>query len=199
MELAGRKTFKEFPSHQASGPPGLCGRSSRQEVTLANQSSVAPRPGLPVLGQPGIGHAGGTGVVIELVSFTSGRRARMDSKTLSKVLHLAMFHGWTPERLTTQPPSASWDTEIIVPYIEPYLFGTVSDSDAAGLVKGLKRMLDSEALGLPLPVLFAAAAILAIAENGSFGIVTETPTEGSAQLPADSAQTRPESTAVTGS
>jgi len=138
-------------------------------------------------------------VDIELVSFTSGRRARMDSKTLSKVLHLAMFHGWTPERLTTQPPSASWDTEIIVPYIEPYLFGTVSDSDAAGLVKGLKCMLDSEALGLPLPVLFAAAAILAIAENGSFGIVTETPTEGSAQLPADSAQTRPESTAVTGS
>ena len=97
----------------------------------------------------------------------------MDSKTLSKVLHLAMFHGWTPERLTTQPPSASWDTEIIVPYIEPYLFGSVSDPDAANLVRGLKRMLESEALGLQLPVLFAAAAIVAIAENGSFGIVTE--------------------------
>ena len=136
---------------------------------------------------------------IELVSFTSGRRARMDPKTLSKVLHLAMFHGWTPERLTTQPPSASWDTEIIVPYIEPYLFGTVSDSDAASLVKGLKSMLDSEALGLPLPVLFAAAAILAIAENGSFGIVMDTPTDGSAQPPADSVQTPSPPAVVTGS
>jgi hypothetical protein len=116
-------------------------------------------------------------VDIELVSFKSSRRARLESKTLSKVLHMAMFHGWTPERLAAQPPSASWDTEIIVPYIEPYLFGSVSDSDAAGLVKGLKRMLQSEALGLQLPVLFAAAAILAVAEDGSFGIVAET-TEG---------------------
>ncbi len=114
---------------------------------------------------------------IEVVSFSSGRRARLESKTVSKVLHLAMFHGWTPERLNAQPPSASWDTEIIVPYIEPYLFGTVSESDAASLVKGLKSMLDSEALGLPLPVLFAAAAILAIAQNGSFGIVMDTPAD----------------------
>jgi hypothetical protein len=136
----------------------------------------------------GTGHADCTGVDIELVSFTSGRRARLDSKTLSKVLHMAMFHGWTPERLTTQPPSASWDTEIIVPYIEPYLFGTVSETDAASLVKGLKCMLESEALGLPLPMLFAAAAILAIAENGSFGIVMENPANASAQPPADTTQ-----------
>jgi hypothetical protein len=121
----------------------------------------------------GIRRAGPAGVDIELVSFKSGRRARLDSKTLSKVLHLAMFHGWKPERLATQPPSASWDTEIIVPYIEPYLFGSVSDPDAANLVRGLKRMLESEALGLQLPVLFAASAILAIAEDGSFGLVTE--------------------------
>jgi hypothetical protein len=149
--------------------------------------------------RPGISHANRTGVDIELVSFTSGRRARLDSKTLSKVLHMAMFHGWTPERLTTQPPSASWDTEIIVPYIEPYLFGTVSDSDAASLVKGLKCMLDSEALGLPLPVLFAAAAMLAIAENGSFGIVMETPADAPAQPSGDSTQKPPQPALVTGS
>ena len=136
----------------------------------------------------GIRCAAEEAVDIEVVSFTSGRRARLDSKTLSKVLHLAMFHGWTPERLAAQPPSASWDTEIIVPYIEPYLFGTVSESDAASLVKGLKRMLESESLGLPLPLLYAAAAILAIAENGSFGIVMETPPHGSNQAAADGAQ-----------
>jgi hypothetical protein len=130
----------------------------------------------------GIRRAARAGVDIELVSFKSGRRARLDSKTLSKVLHLAMFHGWSPERLTTRPPSASWDTEVIVPYIEPYLFGSVSDPDAASLVHGLKCMLESEALGLQLPVLFAAAAVLAVAENGSFGMVAEN-AAGTSQLP----------------
>jgi len=112
-------------------------------------------------------------VDVGLVSFTSGRRARMDSKTFSKVLHLAMFHGWTPERLTAQPPSASSDTEIIVPYIEPYLFGSVSHTDAEALAAGLMRMLDSEAFGLPAPVHFAAISILALAECGAFGVVAE--------------------------
>jgi hypothetical protein len=124
---------------------------------------------------PGIWHAGGSGVHVELVSFTSGRRVRLESKILCKVLHLAMFHGWCPERLTAQPPSASWDTEIIVPYLQPYLFGTVSEEDASALAAGLKRMLASEALGLPPQVHFAAVAILAVTEKGSFGLVLETP------------------------
>jgi hypothetical protein len=119
----------------------------------------------------------GSSVHVQLVSFDSGRRARLESKVLCKVLHLAMFHGWRPERLATQPPSASWDTELIVPYIQPYLFGTVSNSDASALAAGVKRMLASEALGLPAQVHFAAVAILAIAESGSFGLVLDSPCE----------------------
>jgi hypothetical protein len=95
-----------------------------------------------------------------------------------------MFHGWRPERLTAQPPSASWDTEVIVPYIEPYLFGTVSSSDASALTLGLKRMLASEALGLPPQVHFAAVAILAVAESGSFGLVLEDPNAHPSRSPA---------------
>ncbi len=95
----------------------------------------------------------------------------MDSKVFSKVLHMAMFHGWTPERLSVQPPSASWDTQVIVPYIEPYFCGLVSHTDAAALSAGLKRMLQSEALGLPPTVHFAAISILAVADRGAFEVV----------------------------
>jgi hypothetical protein len=128
---------------------------------------------------------------VELVSFTSGRRVRLDSKVLCKVLHLAMFHGWRPERLEGPPPSGSWDTEIIMPYIEPYLFGTVTDTDAAGLAAGLKRMLASEALGLPPQVHFAAVAILAVAETASFGLVMESPAPGPGRSAAEAAVERP--------
>jgi hypothetical protein len=124
-------------------------------------------------------------VDIQLVSFASTRRARLESKVLCKVLHLAMFHGWRPERLAELPPSASWDTEVIVPYIEPYFFGSVSNSDAAALSAGLKRMLASEALGLPAPVHFAAVAILAVAENGAFGLVAESASGVPIKVPDD--------------
>ncbi len=97
----------------------------------------------------------------------------MHPKVLCKVLHLATFHGWRPERLATQAPTASWDTELFVPYIEPYLFGNVSETDASALAEALKRLLASEALGLSPQVHFSAAAILAVAEKGPFGIIAE--------------------------
>ena len=97
----------------------------------------------------------------------------MHPKVLCKVLHLATFHGWRPERLATQAPTASWDTELIVPYIEPYLFGNVSEMDASALAEALKRLLASEALGLSPQVHFSAAAVLAVAEKGPFGIIAD--------------------------
>ena len=109
-----------------------------------------------------------------------------------------MFHGWRPERLAEQPPSASWDTQVIVPYIEPYLFGSVSNTDAAALSAGLKQMLASEALGLPAPVHFAAVAILAVAENGSFGLVAESLAEQTEELPPEAMRQPQPQAPVTG-
>jgi hypothetical protein len=123
-------------------------------------------------------------VIIELASLTSERRIRMESKTLCKVLHLVGFHGWRPERLQSRAPSASWNTEIIVPHITPYLSGALSGSDAAGLAAGLRSMLVSESIGLAPEVHYAALALLAISDRGPFEVTPQTdpvPTEAAAQ------------------
>lgn len=103
---------------------------------------------------------------IQVVNPESGRRARMEARTLGKVLHLACFHDWHPERLEASPPSASWNTEVIMPYVSPYLSGSVSATDAASLTVGLKKVLASEGPGLPSDVYLAVLALTAVASNG---------------------------------
>ena len=103
---------------------------------------------------------------IQVVNPESGRRARMEARTLGKVLHLACFHDWHPERLETSPPSASWNTEVIMPYVSPYLSGSVSAADAASLTVGLKKVLASEGPGLATDLYLAVLALTAVASNG---------------------------------
>ena len=124
-------------------------------------------------------------MIIQVVNPVSGRRARIERRILGKVLHLACFRGWCPERLDSPPPSSSWDTEMVMPYLTPYLSGTVSDTDAAGLLAGLRRVLASEGAGLPSEVYLAVLALIAIAEGGGFGLKPEDASlaEGEAQGP----------------
>jgi len=112
-------------------------------------------------------------VKIELISLGSGRRMRIDSKALCKILHLVGFHGWQPERLSGPAPSASWETQIIVPHINPYLSGVVTEADAAGLSAGLQNMVAAEGLGLSPEMHYAALAVLAIAKCGPFDVCPE--------------------------
>jgi hypothetical protein len=110
-------------------------------------------------------------VLIELASLTSERRIRIESKILCKVLHLVGFHGWRPERVVSPAPTASWNTEIIVPHISPYLSGSVSEDDAAGLAAGLRTMLKSESIGLPPDIHYAALVLQAISDRGAFDVI----------------------------
>jgi hypothetical protein len=110
---------------------------------------------------------------IHVVNSVSGRRARLEAQTLSKVLHLAAFHGWRPERIGTPPPVASWDTQIIMPYMTPYLSGTVSDTDAASLVASLKRVVTSEGAGLASEVYLALLGLIAVGASGQFEVHAE--------------------------
>lgn len=110
---------------------------------------------------------------IELISLGSGRRMRIDAKILCKILHLVGFHGWHPERIEGPAPSASWETQLIVPHINPYLSGVVSEADAAGLSIGLQNMIAAEGLGLSPEIHYAALAVLAIAKGGAFDVCPE--------------------------
>ena len=92
----------------------------------------------------------------------------MEAKTLGKVLHLAAFHGWQPERISWRPSSASWDTQMVMPHVGPYLSGSVPASDAAGLVGGLKHVLASEGPGLSSDIYMALLSLIAVADGGGF-------------------------------
>src|SRR5437660_11958129 len=103
-------------------------------------------------------------MIIQVINPVSGRRARVERRTLGKVLHLACFHGWWPERLDSPPPSTSWDTEMVMPYLTPYLSGNVSDTDAAGVLAGLRCVLASEGVGLPSEAASRVLGSIAIAD-----------------------------------
>lgn len=92
----------------------------------------------------------------------------MEVRVLGKVLHLATFHGWRPERISWKAPTASWDTGVVMPYVTPYLSGVVSNSDATGLAVALKRVLASEGSGLASDLYLAVLSVTAIAEGGGF-------------------------------
>jgi hypothetical protein len=121
----------------------------------------------------GIGAALFAGMFIQVTNPVSGRRGRIHARALAKVLHLATFHGWRPERIGWRAPIASWDTRIVMPYVTPYLSGVVSNSDAAGLVIALKDVLSSEGSGLASDIYLAVLGVIAIAEGGGFELNAE--------------------------
>lgn len=117
--------------------------------------------------------AASTSVKTELVSLASGKSFKMEARSFAKLLHLARFHGWQPERLPDKPLSALWDTEIIQLSMQPYMTGRVSDSDAASLVKAIEAVVESEASGLDQPLYFAALGLSQIARDGGFEVRVE--------------------------
>lgn len=134
---------------------------------------------------PGTRSAFPISMYVQIVNHTSGRRARIASKTLGKVLHLACFHDWHPERLSSNPPSASWNTELIMPFVSPYLSGSVSQADALSLAVALKRVLASEGSGLSSEVYLALLGLTAVAESGAFELELEEPSSSKAKKVAE--------------
>jgi hypothetical protein len=108
--------------------------------------------------------------MIEVQSNVSGRSCRMSPRDFGKVLHLARFHGWEPERAAENWPSSDWNTEIVLPHIGSYMMGTVSKTDAARLAGALAAMLASESTGLDQTVLFGALALQRLAKDGEFDV-----------------------------
>ena len=81
------------------------------------------------------------GMTFELVSIVDGRTYKMSPKAFGKLLHMARLNGWQPERVPHEWPSDSWETEIILPHLGPYMPGRVSRADAEGLRVALTRAL----------------------------------------------------------
>ena len=109
-------------------------------------------------------------MTLELISETTGRNYRINARAFGKVLHLAHQQGWYPERVSAEWPSESWETEIILPHLGPYIPGRVSRFDAEDLRKALTRALATGAVAVEGTVHLAASTLLQVAREGAFRV-----------------------------
>jgi len=110
------------------------------------------------------------GMMMEIVNEVSGRGYLMRPKTLGKLLHMARLEGWHPQRVSPEWPSASWETEIILPHLGPYMPGRVSRSDAEELRIALTRALATGTVAAEGTVQVAAVTLLQVAREGAFRV-----------------------------
>jgi hypothetical protein len=109
-------------------------------------------------------------MMLEIVSEGSGRSHPMKPKELGKLLHMARLEGWHPERVPHEWPSASWETEIILPHLGPYMPGRVSRADAEELRIALTRALATGTVAVEGTVQGAAVILLQVAREGAFRV-----------------------------
>ncbi len=109
-------------------------------------------------------------MTFELVSAVDGRTYKMIPKTFGKLLHMARQNGWKPERVANEWPSDSWETEIILPHLGPYMPGRVSRADAEGLRVALTRALATGAVAVEGTVQLASVTLLQVARAGEFRV-----------------------------
>lgn len=108
--------------------------------------------------------------MLEIMSEATGRSYKLDARAIGKVLHLARQQGWYPERVSGEWPSTTWDTEIILPHLGPYLPGRISRADAEDLRKALTRALATGAVDVEGTVHLAATTVLQVARAGAFRV-----------------------------
>jgi hypothetical protein len=118
----------------------------------------------------GMERANAARMIVELVSDVGGRISKINRKALAKLLHMAWLHGWRPERLAHELPSNTWETNVIMPHLEPYLPGYVSRSDAVELRKALTRAMATGDVAADGTVPFASMTLLQVAREGGFKV-----------------------------
>jgi hypothetical protein len=109
-------------------------------------------------------------MTIEVVSEASGRSYKMHPKAFGKLLHMARLEGWHPELVPHEWPSDSWETEIILPHLGPYMPCRVSRADAEGLRVALTRALATGTVAVEGTAQFAAATLLQVTREGAFRV-----------------------------
>jgi hypothetical protein len=111
-----------------------------------------------------------TGMTFKLVSLVDGRTCHINPKEFGKLLHMARLNGWQPERVPHEWPSDSWETEVILPHLGPYMPGRVSRADAEGLRIALTRALATGDVAAEGTVQLASVNLLQMARSGAFRV-----------------------------
>jgi len=107
-------------------------------------------------------------MALNLIAIDSKKCVEMHSKTFGKLLHLARLQGWEPEKLPSNWPSTSWNTEVVLRDIEAYADGCVSKYDADGLRRALTRLMATEGLSFDKDLYMAASRFIEHLGNSAF-------------------------------
>jgi hypothetical protein len=113
-------------------------------------------------------------MTVILVSHANRRTYKVSPRSFGKLLHLARFNGWMPERLSPEWPSKSWGTALILPHVGVYMPGTVSKSDAAALMRALVKANATGEVASDGSLQFASQVLMQMAREGSFEVRLET-------------------------
>ena len=107
-------------------------------------------------------------MTIELVSNATGKALHLSAKAFSRLLHVAKQNGWDPERTPQDWPEASWDTEIFLPYVDCYIPGQISRSEARSLKGALIKASGTGQFAFDGSLRLASEVLLQVARQGAF-------------------------------
>jgi len=105
-----------------------------------------------------------------LMSLASKQTVSLTSKTFAKLLYMARLQGWQPERMPENWPSTSWDTEVVLPGVEPYCKGLVSKNDARGLARALNKLITVEGVAFSRELYSAATEFVTVLGRSAFTV-----------------------------
>ena len=109
-------------------------------------------------------------MTIELVSKTTGKALCLSAKAFSKLLHVAKQNGWQPERSPQDWPEASWDTEVFLPYVDCYIPGLISATEAQSLKCALIKASGTGQFAFDGSLRLASEILLQVARQGAFRV-----------------------------
>lgn len=111
-----------------------------------------------------------SGMKANLVVEAQGRCVNLASNTVGKLLWVARSHGWHPPRAAEAWAADAWDTELILPRVESYFDGFVSESDAEELSRAFRRILAEGDTEMTSSMYLALLLLLRVADQGEFNI-----------------------------
>jgi len=109
-------------------------------------------------------------MTIELLSLATGRTMLVSAKAFGRLLHLARRNGWEPERTQQDWPEATWDTQVLEPYVSRYMWGKVSASEARNLRRALVKASATGQVLIEGGLSLTSEAVLQAARQGAFQV-----------------------------
>lgn len=83
---------------------------------------------------------------------------------------MARLNGWWPENAPQDWPAANWDTQILLPYVGPYIPGPVSATEALSLKKALVKASATGLIAAEGSLQIASEIVLLAARAGAFEV-----------------------------